>query len=113
MTEAEVFQIPQCIIDRQEELNRLCEEHPVTIPVNDAAKFLGMAPESLRESISTGSCPFGLGWQKVAGGNRAYCIPTLVFYHCISPMMHLKVSQRTAEANNPKMGYIDKESGLW
>ena len=112
MAEA-VFKMPQCVIERFAELEKLCEEYPVTIPADKAAKFLGMAPESLRESISTGSCPFGLGWQKTAGGNRGFCIPTHLFFVCNAPHLGYKTSVRYAEANNPYAGYIDKESELW
>ena len=34
--------------ERQEELERICKENPVDIPIPVAAKWLGIAPESLR-----------------------------------------------------------------
>lgn len=101
---------PQCVIDRFAQLRKLCEKYPVTVPLTSAAKFLGVSPECLRESIITGSCPFGFGWQKTAGGNRAFCIPTHLFYVCNAPQMACKTSQRTAEVNNPHAGYIDGSS---
>lgn len=104
-----LFEPPQCVIMRFAELHELCEKYPVTIPVHMAAKFLGMAPESLRKSISTGSCPFGFGWQKTAGGNRGFCIPTHLFFVCNAPHMAFKTAVRYAEANNPYHRYIDKE----
>ena len=108
-----IIRMPDCVAKRYVELMALCEKYPITIPADKAAKFLGMAPESLRESISTGSCPFGFGWQKTAGGNRGFCIPTHLFFVCNAPQLAYKTSVRWAEANNPYHGYIDKESGLF
>ncbi len=63
---------------RLEELKALCEEHPVCIPVREAAKFLGMAEDCLRAAILQGRCPFGLGWQ-IGTARSGFKIPTMAF----------------------------------
>ena len=50
------------ISDSLEELDKLVEAYPRCIPLAAAAEFLGIAPETLRTSISQGKCSFGIGW---------------------------------------------------
>ena len=71
--------------ERQEELERICKEHPVEIPVTVAANWLGVAPESLRISIAQGRCGFAaLSWTKPGKSNSGYHIPTMSFYKAFS-----------------------------
>ena len=60
-----------------EELAKLVEKYPSSIPVLAAADFLHVRPEALRASIDQGRCPFGLCWS--LGERKAYKIPTLTF----------------------------------
>ena len=48
------------ISDSLEELDKLVEAYPRCIPLAAAAEFLGIAPETLRTSISQGKCSFGI-----------------------------------------------------
>ena len=100
------FEMPACVIERIAELRELCEANPRTIPIPEAAKFLGMAPDSLRESINTGACPFGLGWQRRAGGNRGFVIPTHLFYLCNYPQYAQKTLIRKRECDDPRPDYL-------
>ena len=71
--------------ERQEELERICKENPVDIPIPVAAKWLGIAPESLRYSIVQGTCGFpALSWRKPGKSNAAYHIPASTFYKTFS-----------------------------
>lgn len=68
--------------ERQQELRRLCEQHPIEIPVIEAAKYLGISPEGLRYAIIQGTCGFSaIAWRKPSAKNYAYYIPTLTFYN--------------------------------
>lgn len=107
----EEMEIPQCVIDRLRELTELCKKYPVSIPLPEAAKFYGLEPPSLREALINGTCPIGFGWQKVVGGNRAYCIPTHLFYVCNAPMMGMKITQLRHIKDDPKPKYIDMGGG--
>ena len=62
------------------ELDALCEKHPQTIPLADAAEFIGMNAEGLRSALMHGSVPFGFGYQKSEGAYRVFVIPTVTFY---------------------------------
>lgn len=74
------YKIPKPIIERLDELEKLVEENPLYIDLEDVAAFLHMNAEGLRNSIERGWCPFGIGWQKNARGYRAFKIPTVTFY---------------------------------
>lgn len=63
--------------DRMDELARLVEKHPLSIPVLAAADLLHVSPEALRASIDQGRCPFGFCW--CLGERKAYKIPTVTF----------------------------------
>ena len=67
---------------RIEELKQLCMEHPVSIPVRTAAKFLGMSEEGLRASMEQNRCPFGLCW--CSGTRLGYKINTDAFFNWIT-----------------------------
>lgn len=75
-----MINIPSPILEKLDELEMLVEENPVSIPLRDCADFLGMNADSLRRSLEMGQCPFGIGWQKQEGGNRAFKIPTVTFW---------------------------------
>jgi len=71
--------------ERQEELERICKEHPIEIPVTVAAAWLGVNPESLRISIVQGRCGFpALSWTRPGRSNSGYHIPTATFYKTFS-----------------------------
>lgn len=72
--------IPLPVEKKLDELYRLIEEHPLSIPLPRLAEFLGADAPGLRNSIDKGQCPFGLGWQKSIRGYKAYKIPTVPFY---------------------------------
>lgn len=58
------FEIPAPVLKKLDELNELVKEHPVYIPPQVAAKFLGMNPATLIASIQARQCPFAFGYQK-------------------------------------------------
>lgn len=60
-----------------EQLDSLVEQHPIYIPVSEAAAFLHMGPEALRASIDQNRCPFGFSWR--LGERSGYKIPTITF----------------------------------
>lgn len=62
---------------RLEELKALCEAHPIYIPVREAAKYLGVAEDSLRAAMDQNRCPFGFSWR--LGERGGYKIPTMAF----------------------------------
>lgn len=62
---------------RLEELKELCKEHPVCIPVREAAKFIGVAEDCLRAAMDQNRCPFGFSWR--LGTRGGYKIPTIAF----------------------------------
>ena len=65
-----------------EQINILVQNHPIYIPVAEAAAFLHMAPEALRASMEQNRCPFGFSWKL---GNRAgYNIPTIAFVNWLT-----------------------------
>ena len=74
------FNIPAPITEKLEELYRLVEANPISLPLTEVADFLGMNPDSLRCSIEQNRCPFGLEWQRTIHGNRAFKIPTVPFF---------------------------------
>lgn len=96
MNNNEVLTPPSCVADRLKELAEICEANPVQIPLPVAAKFLGVESPSLRAAIMDGSCPFGFGWRRTARGNRAFCIPTHLFYICNAPMFGPRTSYQHA-----------------
>lgn len=65
---------------RIDELKALCSKYPVAIPVKEAALFLGISPDCLRESCLQGSCPFGFGWRSVGCDKAGFKIPTISFW---------------------------------
>lgn len=92
---AQMPPIPDCIIDRIDELNRLCDENPLTLSVPQVAKFLHINADGLRYSIERGQCPFGLCWQKGKNAYRAFTIPTVTFYLCMRPLFAMRTPPGT------------------
>ena len=72
--------LPEPIANREQELSALVTTYPVNIPIAALAEFLDMNAECLRRCISNGNCPFALGWQKNAGGNKAFYVSTYTFF---------------------------------
>lgn len=70
--------MPTAIADKLHRLTEICEQYPNAIPVEVAAEFNGTHPESLRESLKEGTCPFGYAWNR--GSRSGFCIPTIRFY---------------------------------
>ena len=60
-----------------DELSRLVERYPSSVPVLAMADFLRVKPDALRASIDQGRCPFGFCWS--LGKRKAYRIPTVTF----------------------------------
>ena len=58
------FEIPAPVLKKLDELNEIVKDHPVYIPPQVAAKFLGMNPATLIASIQARQCPFAFGYQK-------------------------------------------------
>lgn len=58
------FEIPSPVLEKLDELNEIVKDHPVYIPPQVAAKFLGMNPATLIASIQARQCPFAFGYQK-------------------------------------------------
>ena len=73
--------MPEFIKQRLAELNALCEQYPIEIPLIEVAKFLHIHPESLRFAIIQGTCGFSaLAWKKPGKQNSAFSIQTMPFY---------------------------------
>lgn len=70
--------MPTAVKTSLEELIKMCNENPKSIPIIEVAKFLGCKPDGLRNSMDTKRCPFGFAWQ--LGANRGYKIPTGKFF---------------------------------
>ncbi len=97
---------PSCVTDKLKELTAICEENPVQIPLPVAAKFLGMESPSLRAAIMDGSCPFGFGWRRTARGNRAFCIPTHLFYICNAPVFGMRTTYQQAVMADRQFDFV-------
>ena len=74
-----ITKVPQPILNKMEELNRLVDENPNFIPLPKCATFLSMDEDGLRRAIENRQCEFGLAWQRPNAANRAFKIPTLTF----------------------------------
>ena len=70
----------EIIKNKIRELKALCDKYPTKIPCEEAAKFLEMDLAGLRSALVRGNAPFGFGYQRKDGGNRAYHILTMKFY---------------------------------
>lgn len=66
--------------ERNAELIRLCEKYPISIPVNEVAKYLHIKPASLRYAIAQGKIKGAISWQSPGGKNTGYSIQTLPFF---------------------------------
>ena len=62
------------------ELERIVREHPLKIPLEVAADFLGIGREGLMAALMRGNAPFGFAYQKQDGGYRVPVIPSVSFY---------------------------------
>jgi hypothetical protein len=87
-----IFQLPEPIIRNIQTLNSMVTENPQYLSIVDVAKFLGVKPDGLRNSIDRGQCPFGFGWKINKNGNRGYKIPTVTFYLWYTQAVGLKTS---------------------
>ena len=70
--------MPTAIADKLHRLTEICEQYPDAVPVDVVAKFNGTHPESLRNSLKEGTCPFGYAWNR--GSRSGFSIPTIRFY---------------------------------
>lgn len=78
---SEMMNPPNIICSKIDELNKMVEQYPEKIPVEKAAKFLGIDKDVLRRILSSGKCPFGFGIEAPGAYRRGVsCIPTTVFY---------------------------------
>jgi hypothetical protein len=71
--------IPKEVLDRFSELDDLVRDYPRSIPVDAAAKLLGISGYCLRSCLM-GYNPIGLGWKEEGKANRGFNIPTGKFY---------------------------------
>lgn len=55
--------VSPAIQERIEALDKLIKKHPTNIPVREAAKFLGIGDNGLKQAIKAGTVPFALSWQ--------------------------------------------------
>ena len=84
------FHIPPVIEENLSALDNLVQRNPLYISVKDAADFLHIKPEGLRNSIERGLCPFALCWK--LGESKAYKIPTVPFYLWYTQSAALKLT---------------------
>ena len=68
------------IKERLAELERIVKEHPLKIPLEVVADFLGINREGLMAALIRGNAPFGFAYQKQDGAYRVPVIPTVSFY---------------------------------
>lgn len=68
----------EIIKSKLEQLEQLVERYPDAIPVPEAAKYCGIDPQTLRDAIDAGTCPFG--WAKTGRHRKGYVILTVQFY---------------------------------
>lgn len=62
-----------------EKLVNIYREYPKKIPLKVVAELIGINEEGIKATVQSGKCPFGLGYQLKAKGNRVTVIPTLTF----------------------------------
>lgn len=74
------LEIPAPVLKKLDELNELVKEHPIYIPPQAAAKFLGMNPATLTACIQMRQCPFAFGYKKTPHSNSTNKIPATTFY---------------------------------
>lgn len=74
------IKIPNPVLTKLEELQTLVDKYPLKIPVNEAAKFLGMDADCLRRAADQGKLPFAIGCNNGKYGNRYTHIPTPTLY---------------------------------
>ena len=75
-----MFEIPNEVQERINELNELCNKYPRNIPIIDAAKYIGIDKDILRTMLIRGTCPFGVGWEDLNKERMSGKIPTLTFW---------------------------------
>lgn len=75
---------PKAILEQTKEFYQLIDANPQCIDLPDVAQFLGVNAEWLRCAIDQGRASFGFSWKKAGKGNRAYKIPTLVFWNWVT-----------------------------
>lgn len=71
---------PQAVTEKIEELNRLTKQYPDYLPIEVVANFFRAKPDGIRAYIDNSPRPFGISWQRMGKVNRAYKIPTAMFY---------------------------------
>lgn len=64
---------------RIEELKALCNKYPISIPIREAAKFLGVSEDGIRAACLQGRCPFAFGWVSAGAQRAGFKIPTMAF----------------------------------
>lgn len=70
--------LPEPLNQEFDTLREIVKKHPVTIPVDVAANYLGRDVTWLRNTMKNSTCPFGFGHNE--NGNWSFCIKTLKFY---------------------------------
>ncbi len=63
-----------------EKLEELVKKHPIKLPLQAVAEFLGVNEDGLRAALMRHNTPFGFAYQKENGGYRVMVIPTATFY---------------------------------
>lgn len=69
--------------ERYNDLKKLCESNPVSIPLRELAKFLGISEDGLRMSALSGRCPFIIAWQMPGTSRASFKVSTLAFYNWV------------------------------
>lgn len=75
------IEIPDVVLERAEEFNRLCRENPRSIPSDDYADFCGINKSVFRTLVERGECPFGFGKQAGPYGRGFARLPMLAAYN--------------------------------
>ena len=74
--------MPEIIEQLQRDLDELVSRDNLPyLKIEDAAKFLDMHKDTLRQSIYNGACPFGFGYPPTKNHNGYGKIPKLAFYN--------------------------------
>ena len=73
---------PQIIVDLEKKLlDAMEEDRDPSITIIKAAEVVGMDVDCLRQSISQGTCPFGVGGKNGDRGNRFGKVPKVAIWN--------------------------------
>lgn len=75
-----MIEVPDAIIEKVEDLQKLVTSQPDFIRNADAAKFIGMTPETYRIAALRGALPWAVGLRRNSRSNSFCKTMTLPFY---------------------------------